>query len=841
MDLFYFFLFVLLVFSGHNYEKGSAITVTYDDRALVIDGQRRLLFSGSIHYPRTTPEVWPEIIQKSKDGGLDVIETYVFWNYHEPERRQYNFEGRFDLVKFVKTVQDAGLYVHLRIGPYVCAEWNYGGFPIWLHFIDGIQFRTTNAAFKSEMEIFLAKIVNLMQDEKLFASEGGPIILAQVENEYGNVEWAYGIGGKLYVEWAASTAVSLNTTVPWVMCQQEDAPDPIINTCNGFYCDEFTPNSRSKPKMWTENYSGWFQAFGSPTPFRPVEDLAFAVARFFETGGTFQNYYMYFGGTNFGRTAGGPLIASSYDYDAPLDEYGYLRQPKWGHLRNLHNAIKQCEKILVTEDPTYISFGAKTEAHYYNGSDGCAAFLANIDDSSDANVTFNERSYFLPAWSVSILPDCKNVIFNTAKVSAQQSISAHGTSTFVKEYSLALSSWSWHKEQVGIWGRNSFTKPGLLEQINTTRDVSDFLWYTTSVNVDEKLSSEDLYLDVESLGHALLLFVNKKPAAFGYGNHEDASFTLKTPIVLNQGNNTLDLLSMMIGLQNYGPWFDIAGAGIFSVMLVGSANILKDFSSIEWTYQIGMEGEYLELYKSENNSLWVTGNDIPNNQSLMWYKATFDAPEGNSPLALNLASMGKGQVWVNGLGIGRYWPAYLAPAAGCADPCDYRGTYDAQKCLKNCGQPSQTLYHVPRSWLNPTGNVLVLLEELGGDPTKITIVTRTGQQICSHASESDIPPVDFWDKNKLDFEAVSPEVRISCERGWQISSVDFASFGTPQGKCGLYSHGSCSAKDVLSLVRKTCVGHESCSIPVSASVLGDPCPSVVKSLAIQATCTDLYT
>ncbi|KAG2673869.1 hypothetical protein I3760_13G109500 [Carya illinoinensis] len=100
--------------------------VTYDHRALVIDGKRRVLISGSIHYPRSTPEMWPDLIRKSKDGGLDVIETYVFWNLHEPVRNQYDFEGRKDLVKFVKTVADAGLYVHLRIGPYACAEWNYG-------------------------------------------------------------------------------------------------------------------------------------------------------------------------------------------------------------------------------------------------------------------------------------------------------------------------------------------------------------------------------------------------------------------------------------------------------------------------------------------------------------------------------------------------------------------------------------------------------------------------------------------------------------------------------------------------------------------------------------------
>ncbi|GMP74819.1 hypothetical protein CsSME_00032119 [Camellia sinensis var. sinensis] len=453
-------LFVILVFEGYFGERGVATTVTYDGKALVIDGKRRVLQSGSIHYPRSTPEVWPELIRKSKEGGLDVIETYIFWNYHEPVKGEYYFEGRFDIVKFVKTVQEAGLFVHLRIGPYACAEWNYGGrlciawsiasahlrilclsvlpsllvigtcthsarpsysapkgFPIWLHFIPGIQFRTSNDLFQNEMKRFVTKIVDLMKGENLFASQGGPIILAQIENEYGNVEWAYGIEGQSYVKWAAEMAVGLNTTVPWVMCVQKDAPDPVINTCNGFYCDRFTPNSPSKPKMWTENYSGWFLSFGYAVPYRPVEDLAFAVARFFETGGTFQNYYMYFGGTNFGRTAGGPLIATSYDYDAPLDEYGFIRQPKFGHLRDLHLAIKQCEEYLVNANPIQQSLGRNLEAHvYYKTSNDCAAFLANYDSSSGANVTFNGNSYFLPAWSVSILPDCKNVIFNTAKV-----------------------------------------------------------------------------------------------------------------------------------------------------------------------------------------------------------------------------------------------------------------------------------------------------------------------------------------------------------------------------------------------------------------------------------------
>ncbi|KAI4368179.1 hypothetical protein MLD38_016766 [Melastoma candidum] len=828
---------VFLLLQGYCTETVLGTTVTYDGTAIVIDGKRRVLQSGSVHYPRTTPDVWPELIRKSKEGGIDVIETYVFWNYHEPEKGKYYFEGRFDLVKFVKTAQEAGVYVHLRIGPYACAEWNYGGFPVWLHFIPGIKFRTSNKPFMDEMARFLGKIVEMMRAEQLFATQGGPIILAQVENEYGNVEFAYGTAGKSYIRWAAQTAVNLNTTVPWVMCAQSDAPDPIINTCNGFYCDQFVPNSPTKPKMWTENYVGWFLSFGYPIPYRPVEDLVFAVARFFELGGTFQNYYMYFGGTNFGRTAGGPLVATSYDYDAPLDEYGFIRQPKWGHLRGLHRAIKLCEEPLVYSKPNHISLGKNLEAHIYNKStESCAAFLANYDSANDANVSFGGNSYFLPAWSVSILPDCRTVIYNTAKVVSQRSIREPLSSrTTSQEFPVEQSSWCWYEEQVGIYGNSSFTSPGLLEQINTTKDVSDFLWYAISINMDEKMESgqsKQALLQLQSLGHAAVVFVNKERVGFSYGIHDDPSFSMNVTINLKSGNNSLEILSMLIGLQNYGPFFDTYGAGVNSVVLDGYGNL----SSSTWTYQIGLEGEQLGLDKltAANSSLWKNSQSVPTNKNLIWYKATFSTPKGVGPLSLNLSSMGKGQAWVNGQSIGRYWPANIAPTEGCNENCDYRGTHDASTCQRNCGLPTQTLYHVPRSWLNPEENLLVLHEEIGGDPTKISLLTRTGQEICAHVTQQDPPPVNSLKPKS--FDTWVPKVQLECEKGWRITSVSFASFGTPKGSCGTFTQGACKA-DVLEMVKKECLGQEACFIPVTTDKLGDPCPREIKTLAIEALCS----
>ncbi|KAK8949824.1 Beta-galactosidase 5 [Platanthera guangdongensis] len=172
--------------------------VTYDCKAIIINEQCRILNSGSIHYPRSTPEMWEGLMQKAKDGDLDVIQTYGFWNGHEPSPGQYNFEGRYDLVRFVRTVQQAGLYMHLRIGPYICGEWNFGGFPVWLKYVPGISFRTDNEPFK------------------------------QIENEYEPEARAFGAAGHDYVNWAAKMAVGLDIGVPRVMCKEDDAPDPVV-------------------------------------------------------------------------------------------------------------------------------------------------------------------------------------------------------------------------------------------------------------------------------------------------------------------------------------------------------------------------------------------------------------------------------------------------------------------------------------------------------------------------------------------------------------------------------------------------------------------------------------
>jgi hypothetical protein len=830
--------FAFLVLSVMLAVGGVECGVTYDHKALVINGERRILISGSIHYPRSTAEMWPDLFRKAKDGGLDVIQTYVFWNMHEPSPGNYNFEGRFDLVKFVKLAQQAGLYVHLRIGPYVCAEWNFGGFPVWLKYVPGISFRTDNEPFKNAMEGFTKKVVDLMKSEGLFESQGGPIILAQVENEYKPEEMEYGLAGAQYMNWAAQMAVGMDTGVPWVMCKQDDAPDPVINTCNGFYCDNFVPNKPYKPTMWTEAWSGWYTEFGGASPHRPVEDLAFAVARFFVKGGSFVNYYMYHGGTNFGRTAGGPFIATSYDYDAPIDEYGLIRQPKWGHLKELHKAIKLCEPALVSGDPVVTSLGHFQQAYVYSaGAGNCAAFIVNYDSNSVGRVIFNGQRYKIAPWSVSILPDCRNVVFNTAKVDVQTSQ--------MKMTPVGGFGWESIDENIASFEDNSISAVGLLEQINITRDNTDYLWYITSVEVDEDepfIKNGGLpVLTVQSAGDALHVFINDDLAGSQYGRKENPKVRFSSGVRLNVGTNKISLLSMTVGLQNIGPHFEMANAGVLGpITLSGFKDGTRDLSSQRWSYQIGLKGETMNLHTSGDNTVeWMKGVAVPQSQPLRWYKAEFDAPAGEDPLGLDLSSMGKGQAWVNGQSIGRYWPSYLAEGV-CSDGCSYEGTYRPHKCDTNCGQSSQRWYHVPRSWLQPSGNTLVLFEEIGGNPSGVSLVTRSVDSVCAHVSESHSQSINFWRLESTDQvqKLHIPKVHLQCSKGQRISAIKFASFGTPQGLCGSFQQGDCHSPNSVATIQKKCMGLRKCSLSVSEKIFGgDPCPGVRKGVAIEAVCS----
>ncbi|KAL7125494.1 hypothetical protein ABFS83_14G120600 [Erythranthe nasuta] len=818
-----FAVLALLVANAYGKGKKKQPVVAYDNRSIIINGTRQLLFSGSIHYPRSTPEMWPELIRKAKEGGLNLIQTYVFWNIHEPVQGQYNFEGNNDLVKFIKMIWEQGLWVTLRVGPYIEAEWNMGGFPYWLREVQNITFRSHNEPFMFHMKKYTEMVINLMKKEKLFADQGGPIIMAQIENEYNNVQAAYREAGKHYVKWAADMAVGLYSGIPWVMCKQKDAPQTVISTCNGRQCgDTFPgPNGPNKPSLWTENWTAQYRVFGDSPSQRPAEDLAFSVARFFTRNGTLNNYYMYHGGTNFGRTSSSFVTTRYYD-EAPLDEFGLKREPKFGHLRDLHRALRLSKKPLLwgTQNVQKLSKDLEITTYEKPGTKICVAFLTNNNTKEAGTIQFRGVDYYMPPKSISILPDCKTVVYNTQRVVAQ-----HSSRNFVASKKAKIHKWEMYKENIPTFNDLGVKSKSPKELYRLTRDTSDYAWYSTRINMEKQdlpMRADILpVLQIASLGHGLMAFVNGEYIGFEHGSNIEKSLVFKKPVNLKPGVNDISLLAMTVGFPNSGAYMERRFAGPRAISLEGLMSGNLDITKNHWSQEVGVSGKKTELYTEEGSKKvkWVPSNGKPS--AVTWYKAYFNAPEGNDPVAIRMTSMAKGMIWINGNNIGRYWVSYLSPL----------------------GKPTQEEYHIPRSFLKAKRNLVVVFEETGGVPEKIEVVIVNRDTICSVISEFHPPHIKTWERKDNVFRAIVDPVKsaqLSCSDNKVITNVDFVSFGDVEGACGAFSPGKCDSPKARKLVEKMCMGKNTCTVPFEREVLvdagNDSCPDVAKTLAIQVSC-----
>ena len=237
-------------FPSFSSYAGKPYNVSYDSRSLRLNNQPVVFLSGSIHYPRSTPAMWPGLMKAAAADGVNMIEIYVFWNFHEPVEGQFVWSDRGNLTLFLDAIAEAGLFANLRIGPYVCAEWDYGGIPTWLAYVPGIRFRSYNEQWRMAVQKFVGEVI--AQTRTYFADHGGPIVLAQIENELNG-------GDPRYVQWNGDMANGFNVNVPWLMCNGQSANNT-INTCNGNDCTSFINSNgqngrvmKDQPAMWTEN------------------------------------------------------------------------------------------------------------------------------------------------------------------------------------------------------------------------------------------------------------------------------------------------------------------------------------------------------------------------------------------------------------------------------------------------------------------------------------------------------------------------------------------------------------------------------------------------------------
>ncbi len=319
-------------------------TVTIAGDQFMRDGQAYQIISGAIHYPRVPREYWRDRLRKAHAMGLNTVETYAFWNVHEPREGVFDFNGNNDIAAFVRMAQDEGLNVIVRPGPYICAEWEAGGLPAWLFADPSIQVRSRDARFLAATDRYLGRLGRELAP--LQATHGGPIIAVQVENEYGT----YG-SDRLYMEQIRQSLVragfgdSILFTSDGAKYMVHDALPgvlPVINFGPGKAERAYTTRFLAmlylastigsfhfeQPWMTGEYWAGWYDAWGGQHAKTDAELQAKELGWMLGQGYSV-NLYMFHGGTSFGFMNGAnygddgylPLV-TSYDYDAALDEAG---------------------------------------------------------------------------------------------------------------------------------------------------------------------------------------------------------------------------------------------------------------------------------------------------------------------------------------------------------------------------------------------------------------------------------------------------------------------------------------------------------------------------------------
>ncbi|MEV7895623.1 glycoside hydrolase family 35 protein [Streptomyces cyaneofuscatus] len=308
---------------------------TVGDDDFRLDGKPVRLLSGALHYFRVHEEQWDHRLAMLAAMGLNCVETYVPWNLHEEREGAYRDVGA--LGRFLNAVERAGLWAIVRPGPYICAEWENGGLPVWVTGRFGRRVRTRDDGYRAVVERWFRELLPQVVEREI--GRGGPVILVQAENEYGS----YG-SDAVYLEWLAGLLRRCGVSVPLFT---SDGPEDhmltggsvpgLLATANfGSGAREaFEVLRRHQPKgplMCMEFWCGWFDHWGAEPVVRDAGQAAEALREILECGASV-NVYMAHGGTNFagwaGANRGGPVqdgefqpTVTSYDYDAPVDEYG---------------------------------------------------------------------------------------------------------------------------------------------------------------------------------------------------------------------------------------------------------------------------------------------------------------------------------------------------------------------------------------------------------------------------------------------------------------------------------------------------------------------------------------
>uniref|UniRef100_A0A674ELY1 Beta-galactosidase n=1 Tax=Salmo trutta TaxID=8032 RepID=A0A674ELY1_SALTR len=599
---------LLQAISINNLGVPPTFSVDYKNDCFRKDGEEFRYISGSIHYNRIPRAYWKDRLLKMYMAGLNAIQTYVPWNFHEPSSDQYNFSGDRDLEHFLQLAQDIGLLVVLRPGPYICGEWDMGGLPAWLLHKKDIVLRSSDPDYIAAVDKWMGTLLPMLKP--FLYQNGGPIITVQVENEYGS----YFACDYNYLRHLTSLFRShLGNDVVLFTTDGAGAGYLKCGSLRGLYATvDFGPGGNVSaafdaqrqaephgPLVNSEFYTGWLDHWGEHHSTVSTAIVAKSLNEILAIGASV-NLYMFIGGTNFGYWNGAntPYAPqpTSYDYDAPLTEAGDLTDKYFA----IQDVIKLVEGPVLPSTPKY-AYGLNV----------CLSF---------STLSISSYGCYDPKW--------------------------------LRGFTLILFS---------------------------LQKLFGFVLYQTKLPVDcskpTPLSSplngvhDRAYVSVDGVAAGIL--------------ERDKALTIN---VTGKAGSQVDILVENMGRVNYGK--DINDfKGLVSNLTLG-ADILTGWEVYSLSIdQAVSQGLLWEMGSREAGTPPPSPLSVPS-----FYGGTFVIPDGIPDLPqdtyIQFPDWRKGQVWINGFNLGRYWPA--------------RG-------------PQITLY-VPASILSTAAPNNVTVLELEGDP-----------------------------------------------------------------------------------------------------------------------------
>ncbi len=700
--------------------------MTWDSRSFLLEGRRQFLVCGEVHYARAPRAEWAGILDRSLECGINTIATYIFWNNHEPQRDVYDFSGDRDLGHFLDLCSARGLKVFLRLGPYCCAEWNYGGYPPYLRDEPGVRIRTFNEPYLRRVEKYFAHLAAEVVPR--LATRGGPVQMVQVENEYDNVAGRYGADGQKYLGWLNDLASRLGFDVPRTMCEAGSsekgaAIEGALATVNGFSISaeraaSFRHAHPGAPMLWTELWPGWYDTWGFQNHSRDPVNIARYILEFVALGGCGWNYYMWYAGTNFGRTSM-YLQTTNYGFGAPLDEFGRIT-PAARFLAELHQILRSNEEILLGGERTWSA----------NRTTWKLGKRTVILDVKNGHAVLREKS--------------GRVLFNTAAA-----LRKAGRKAVPRWKKLgAPTGWvSWAEPRPEA-RTDAVASRDPVEQLLLTGDASDYCWYASrfdtkkagAVTLDIPYGGDFLrvYVDGREVGSTPLPLAECRGSTIpGRGSGEtvvqgvavdpagtDSRYASQFVFRVGAGAHRLEILAASLGLIK-GDWMVSASMeterkGIWhEVRLNGKA--LRN-----WKMHPCLEGEKLNVPGCLSVVRWKAQRGTC---ALAWHCARFAVPrrmlDGGTDFRIDAAGLGKGMLFVNGHALGRHW---LIKGDGFGHD---RFWVEAEKHGLTLGAsdvPTQRYYRVPAVWLREN-NELVIFEEEACSTRQVLLQCREGAGI----------------------------------------------------------------------------------------------------------------